>query len=226
MASENAEWKERIEKLKPRIDDNVEDEETGLARARLRKEVEKKRQVEAEERKGKAAEFFSRVKAAKPLTDESWSLRDLEAADVARGRMAAESRTARSARREAIKKANREMKKMLSQVKALTDNDISDEIAGEFRAKKAAESTARRKARAEDLSRKNKEMQKRIANATSRTDDDVTDEAAGDARGNLAAESQARKASEAKRLAKENAQLSERIANTHAKTDDGDGLQF
>ena len=70
MDSENAEWKEKLEHMKPKIDDDVEDEEIGRERARLREEVEKKRVAEEKERKAQAAEFFSRVKAAKPLTDD------------------------------------------------------------------------------------------------------------------------------------------------------------
>ena len=70
MDVENAEWKEKLECMKPKIDDNVEDEDIGRERARLREEVEKKRVAEEKGRKAQAAEFFSRVKAAKPLTDD------------------------------------------------------------------------------------------------------------------------------------------------------------
>ena len=66
----------------------------------------------------------------------------------------------------------------LSKVAAVTDDDISDEKAGEARAKLAAESEERREAEAKKLAEENAEYRARIEGATAKVDVDITDQPA------------------------------------------------
>ena len=76
-----------------------------------------------------------------------------------------------------------QLKKIKSEAKAKTDDDIMDEAAGMDRGKAAAASKARREAEEKKRREQNKEMQERIKNTTSKTDDDISDDPAGAARG-------------------------------------------
>ena len=69
------------------------------------------------------ARYFASLKKVETVTDD-WM--DTEAAALARDKMAAESKARKMAEAEEIRRENAAMKKRLSEVKALTDDDISE----------------------------------------------------------------------------------------------------
>ena len=146
----------------------------------------------------------------------------------------AEAAAASKARKEAesakLEAENAAMRERLKNVVAVTDDDITDDVAadgtvGAGRAEAAAASKARKEAEAAKLEAENAAMRERLKNVKAVTDDDITDAVAADGtvgagRSEAAAASKARKDAEAARLEAENAAMRERIATTAPRTVD------
>ena len=109
--------------------------------------------------------------------------------------------------------------KQFANVKAATDNDITDDptqndrmaAAQASRDRKAAELRARRAA--------NREMREKIRNTKAATDNDVSDDQAGAARRKAAADSKAKKEADAAAMSKMNSDFAETLRTTGARTD-------
>jgi len=121
---------------------------------------------------------------------------------------------------EEISRANEELRERLQNVKARTDDDVTDDAAGFARATVAAESKQRKAAEAARIRRENEAQLERLRNVKAVVDDDVMDEDAGAARADMAAASKAKKAAASAELKRQNTANAARIKNTVAKTDD------
>merc|ERR1719149_517185 len=102
----NLEHQQKLQTMKPTIDDDTEDDATGAERARLRAEVAAKREALVAAQKEHAHDFLTKVKSIPTVTDD-WM--DTEAAAVARGKMAAESQARKAAEQAKISAANKAM---------------------------------------------------------------------------------------------------------------------
>ena len=80
-----------------------------------------------------------------------------------------------------LQQENAELQKRLHAIKAVVDDNIDNDVAGEARSQAGDASAARRKAERAELHRQNAEMQRRLSSVRAITDDDVTDEATGGA---------------------------------------------
>ena len=115
-----------------------------------------------------------RIKNVVSLTDVDISD---EVAGEAREKKAAESMARRQAQIEKLKVENEAIRQRLANAKAVTDDDVLDDVMeggkviGAARIAMSADSKARKAQAEQQLSSENKELTRRIANTTSKTDD-------------------------------------------------------
>lgn len=223
IQQENKEIHVRLATIKPTIDDDTEDDETGVARARLKKEAAARRiEVLATVRRDNA-KFFAVVLNAQPVTDTKIWDDGPGSAGAMRAVAAREWKQRRRAEAIELRRRNAEMRERIKSMKAVLDVDISDEAAGAARISMAKATKERRKEEARRIAEQNARNARRLKAVKSVTDTDISDEGAGFARGKMEAETKARKAVEAKALSSANAAHKHKLAMVRPRTDDGDG---
>lgn len=147
-------------------------------------------------------------------------------AETRRARQALKEATerARHEEKERIRRENAALRYRIKNMKAATDNDVTDDATGAARRKAAAASREAKRRQREELFRQNAEHRRRLASTDARTDDDITDDVGPDGmvgagRAEAAAASKVRKEAEARKLAAENATYRRMVATTGAATD-------
>jgi hypothetical protein len=170
LSAQNQEYAKRNATTGLRTDANIEDEAAGARRIELAEAAKARRQKELAELKARSAKLREMNASAGLRTDAN--IED-EAAGVARVRMAAESKARRLEQARALAKRNAELKARRDEIRsrgARTDDDITDEEAGQLRLRLAAESKHRRAVEARALARSNAEMRQKLKAMRSRTD--------------------------------------------------------
>lgn len=141
---ENEEQKKRIKNTKSRTDDDASDDATGRARAKAEREREARRKAEAAALKSENAEKRNRIRNTTAATDNKiWDDGD-GSAGAARAVMAAESKARKEAEAVELAKENAEMREMIANTGAATDNDITDDATGAARRQAAQNASARK----------------------------------------------------------------------------------
>jgi len=170
-------------------------DDTKNARKAIQQEKARKKAEEAERIRKENAEMKARLNAEKNKNDPPGKMDE----DILRKRkeMAEERKRKKEIEASRLKAENRSMTKKLSNVAAVTDNDISDDLGGQVqaardaRAAKALDDQAAHKA---ELKARQKATNDMKANASARTDNDLLDDV--DAEGNSVADARAKKAQE------------------------------
>lgn len=219
------------------LDAEVERQRRLLAQVRAEAKAAEKARLDSEN-----AVLANRRRNVKAAVDDDVTDDVTVAADgtviVGAGRDAAAA--ASKARKEAeaaqLADDNAQLFERIRTTNAVTDNDITDDVAvaadgsiiyGGGRDAAAAASKARKEAEAAQLAAENSQLFERIQNTGAVTDNDITDDVAvaadgsvvlGGGRGAAAAASRARKEAEAAQLSHANEHMRQRIAATGAAT--------
>lgn len=205
-------------------------DETKNARKKLAEEKARKKAEEAERIRKENAEMKARIMAEKKKDDPPGKMD--EQILQARKEAAAARKAKKDEESKRLKAENRAMSKKLSNVKAVTDCDITDDDGGAIQAmrdQKARESEDAKEAHKAMLKDRQKTINDMKANAVSKTDDDITDDDGGAiqaAREAKAAEGAAARAAEDEASKQRAGDLKKLARDTQAATDDGDGKQF
>ena len=179
IAQQNAQLLQRILSTQARTDDDVMDEDAGMARGALA--AARKAQKEAERAALEAANAEYRHKLANVQAKTDDDMTD-EAGWQARNEIAAAHKAQKEAERAALEADNAEYRHKLANVQAKTDDDMTDEAGWQARNEIAAAHKAQKEAERAALEADNAEYRHMIKTTKSKTDDDIMDEEAGMAR--------------------------------------------
>lgn len=226
---ENVAHRERVDNMRPKIDDDTEDDATGFARARLRALSAASRKTAAVALQAQNLEMRQRISRVQAATDNKIWDDGAGSAGAARSIVAAQSRRRRAEEMRRLDAANDEYRLRIASVQAVIDDDITDDVAadgtvGAGRAEAAAASMSRKAAVHARLSAENRAHRAKLRSTGAATDNDITDDVAADGtvgggRAQAAAASATRKAREGRNLAAANRAHRTKLRGTGAATD-------
>ena len=133
-AEKNEALKQRLANVKAATDNDVSDDEVGAARKAAAAAAAERKRVEAERIARENEALRQRLANIKAVTDDDVNDDEGGAIGAARAKMAAQSKANRRAQSEQLARTNAAARARLRQVKAVVDDDISDDAAGMARA--------------------------------------------------------------------------------------------
>lgn len=135
-AEKNEALRQRLANVKAATDNDVSDDEVGAMRKAAAAAAAERKRVEAERIARENEALRQRLARVKAVTDDDVNDDVMEGGAIgdARKRMAEKSRADRRARAAQLAKSNATARARLQNVKAVVDDDISDDVAGMARA--------------------------------------------------------------------------------------------